>query len=132
MEQGFGRNRLSVFMPKSLPSFPTVVGIELSRSGSNFIRCLSQVLLEHHTVLVKDERHDAGIAIPCGIGENSESPRHLAVDHVVLRATFRLRPLFVQHDKVVAVEGLMLLGLNFISFRSGIGDKWSQRTPGLI
>jgi len=110
-----------------LHNVPTLVGIELRHRGSDFLRRLSKIFLEGYTVLVDDKGHDAGIPILGGIGHNGKSTSHLPVDNVVLRSTFRIPSLFVQHDKVVALKGLMLVGLDLVSFSGSISDQGSER-----
>ena len=46
----------------SFHNLPAHVGIENGHRRSNLVRRLSEILLEHHTILIGHECHDAGIA----------------------------------------------------------------------
>src|SRR3954467_2466970 len=101
--------------PRGLPGGVALV----ARQGLHLVpRTRSQVLLAGGAVLIDDEGHYPGAAVVDGPGQEGESPRHLAVHHVLRGPAGR--HLALEDPEVVAVErGGPLAGLPAVALLAG-------------
>src|SRR5580692_11612347 len=113
--------------PLLLCSAPTGIGVELAHCGCCFRCVLAQILLQQYAILVDEECHDPRIAVFSWIGDEGESTGHLPIDHVVLRAPWRVTALPPQHMEVISMERHMRVWLCAISFFGCKCRQWSER-----
>src|SRR5271169_5559397 len=111
---------------------PGLVGIVFGYGATKLFRVLPKVFLVHHTVLVDDEGHDAGIAILGGIGHEGEAADQFTVHQVVARAAFGRGSLCGEHAVIVAVERRLLALLYVVALAGGVHEQRPDGARGFV
>src|SRR4029453_901769 len=94
-------------------------------------RLRAEIRLVNLSILIDDERHDAGIAVLCRIRDNGESADRPSLYDIVERARFGALSLTLQHPVVVAVEGRRLVAL-LVALAGRVRyehAEWTRRLP---
>src|SRR5437868_12894036 len=108
---------------------PGMVRIERGYARSDTSRPVAEILFENIAIIVDDERHDAGVAVFGGIGDEPEAADHVAAHDVIPGTAGRIRALACQDLVVIAV--VRLSGADAIaSLRCG-RDRFAKGTVRL-
>src|SRR4029077_8165604 len=104
---------------------PGVIGVERGDTRGIPGRAFAEILFVYVAIIVDDERHDAGVAIFGGVGDEPEATDHVATHDIVDRAARCRRALAGQDLETVAVE--RLAGTGAITALRCIGNGFTQR-----
>src|SRR5262249_9711642 len=120
---GFLENVPGVFPPP-----PRATGVKAHHFHADIRGAPAEVLLVDGPLMIDEERHQAGNAVPNGIGHEREPADHVAARHIVDFAARRVRPLPGENLIVIALIGSPTLAFDGISLLCSRGGKFTERT----
>src|SRR5262245_46570723 len=122
---------MSVLLSGSEPRVSPAAKCHPGQSSSYPCRyrwCASRGPSRRWSLMIDEERHQAGNAIPHGIGHEREPADHVAVHHIVDFAARGVRPLSGEDLIVIALIGSPPLAFDGISLLRSRGGEFTERT----
>src|SRR5262249_3774022 len=120
---GFLENVPGVFPPP-----PRATGVKAHHFHADIRGAPAEVLLVDGPLMIDEERHQAGNAVPNGIGHEREPADHVAARHIVDFAARGVRPLPGENLIVIALIGSPPLAFDGISLLCGGCGEFTERT----
>src|SRR5262245_19750460 len=107
---------------------PSAIRVKAHHIHADIGGAPAEVLLVDGPLMIDEERHQAGNAIPHGIGHEREPAYHVAANHIVDFAARGARPLSGENLIVIALIGSPPLAFDGISLLCSRGSEFTERT----